>query len=97
MRYEKMYPHKGVTGVTRIKVRRNNELLPTNTFVLHPSIKAGYLNIPVEPFIQTPLRCFKYQRFGHVQNRCPRCDILMKRNIKMSDIENTETLQKTCF
>ena len=63
-----------VTFVRRIKVRRNNELLPTNTFVLKfnvpTSIKAGYLNIPVEPFIPNPLRCFKCQRFGHGQNTC---------------------------
>ena len=68
---------QGVTSVRRIKVRRNNELLPTNTFILTfdvpilpPSIKAGYLNIPVEPFIPNPLRCFKCQRFGHGQNTC---------------------------
>ena len=66
-----------VTAIRRIKVRRNNELLPTNTFVLTfnvptlpTSIKAGYLNIPVEPFIPNPLRCFKCQRFGHGQNTC---------------------------
>ena len=68
---------RGVTSVRRIKVRRNNELLPTNTFILTfdvpsvpPSIKAGYLNIPLEPFIPNPLRCFKCQRFGHGQNTC---------------------------
>ena len=70
---------QGIT-VRRIKVRRNNELLPTNTFILTfdvltfnilpPSIKAGYLNIPVEPFIPNPLRCFKCQRFGHGQKTC---------------------------
>ena len=66
-----------VTSVSRIKVRRNNELLLTNTFVLTfnvptlpTSIKAGYLNIPVEPFIPNPLRRFKCQRFGHGQNTC---------------------------
>ena len=43
-----------LTSVRRIKVRRNNELLPTNTFVLTfnvptlpISIRAGYLNIPL--------------------------------------------------
>ena len=68
---------QGVTSVRRIKVRQNNELLPTNTFILTfdvpilpPSIKAGYLNIPVESFIPNPLRCFKCQRFGHGQNTC---------------------------
>ena len=66
-----------VTSVRPIKVRRNNELLPTNTFVLTfnvptlPTfIKAGYLNIPVEPFIPNPLHCFKCQCFGHRQNTC---------------------------
>ncbi|XP_041350995.1 uncharacterized protein LOC121369978 [Gigantopelta aegis] len=66
-----------VTVVRRIKVRRNNELVPTNTFILTfstptlpHSIKAGYLNIPVEPFIHNPLRCFKCQKYGHGQNTC---------------------------
>ena len=77
---------QGITSVRRIKVRRNNELLPTNTFILTfdvpilpPSIKAGYLNIPVEPFIQNPLRCFKCERFGHNTYRgkliCARCGL----------------------
>ncbi|XP_041369839.1 uncharacterized protein LOC121383807 [Gigantopelta aegis] len=68
---------QGVTAVRRIKVRRNNDLLPTNTCILTfnvptlpQSVKAGYLNIPVEPFIPNPLRCFKCQRFGHGQNTC---------------------------
>ncbi|XP_041367054.1 uncharacterized protein LOC121381769 [Gigantopelta aegis] len=66
-----------VTVVRRIKVRRNNELVPTNTFILTfstptlpHSIKAGYLNIPVEPFIPNPRRCFKCQKYGHGQNTC---------------------------
>ena len=66
-----------VTSVRRINVSRNNELLATNTFVLTfnvptlpTSIKVGYLNIPVEPFIPNPLRCFKCQHFGHGQNTC---------------------------
>ena len=68
---------QGVTAVKRISVRRNNELVPTNTLVLTfscptlpKSIKAGYLSIPVEAFIPNPLRCFKCQRFGHGQNSC---------------------------
>ena len=35
-------------------------------------IKAGYLNIPVSPYIPNPLRCFTCQRFGHASNRCKR-------------------------
>ncbi|XP_041369896.1 uncharacterized protein LOC121383865 [Gigantopelta aegis] len=68
---------QGVTSVKRIKVRRNNELVPTNTLILSfnvptlpSSVKAGYLNIPVVPYIPNPLRCFKCQKFGHGQNTC---------------------------
>ena len=61
----------------RITVRRNNELVPTNTLILTfstptlpDSVKAGYLRIPVVPYIPNPLRCFKCQKFGHGQNTC---------------------------
>ena len=49
---------QNVTAVKRIKIRRNKDLLPTNTFIitfniptLPGAVKAGYLNIPVELFI----------------------------------------------
>ena len=45
---------QGVSVVKRIHIRRNNEFVPTNTFILTfckpllpDSIKAGYLKIPV--------------------------------------------------
>ncbi|GBM62977.1 hypothetical protein AVEN_147233-1 [Araneus ventricosus] len=34
------------------------------------SIKAGYINLSVRPYIPNPLRCFKCQRFGHSQTGC---------------------------
>ena len=56
---------QGVTFVKRIKIRRNDNLISTNTLILSfntptlpQSIKAGYLSIPVEPYIPNPLRCF---------------------------------------
>ena len=68
---------QGVVGVKRINIRRNNELVPTNTLILTfnsptlpNSVKAGYLNIHVVPYIPNPLRCFKCQTFGHGQNTC---------------------------
>ena len=69
---------QGVSAVKRIHIRRNNELVPTNTFILTfckpllpDSIKAGYLKIPVVPFIPNPLRCFKlFHRYGHGKNAC---------------------------
>ena len=58
-------------------VRRNDILVPTNTFILTfrkhtlpQSIKAGYLNIPVDPYVQNPLRCFRCQKYGREQNTC---------------------------
>ncbi|XP_041368572.1 uncharacterized protein LOC121382919 [Gigantopelta aegis] len=68
---------QGVTSVRRIKIRRNNELVPTNTLILTfdkptlpESVKAGYLHIPVVPFVPNPLRCFNCQKFGHGQTTC---------------------------
>ena len=68
---------QGVSIVKRISMRRNNELIPTNTLILTfskpilpESVKAGYLSIPVVPYIPNPLRCFKCQKFGHGQNTC---------------------------
>ena len=77
---------QGVSTVKRIMVRRNDILVPINTFILTfrkhtlpQSIKAGYLNIPVDPYVPNPLRCFKCQKYGHGQNTwrnkmtCARC------------------------
>ena len=77
---------QGVSAVKRIHIRRNNELVPTNTFILTfckpllpDSIKDGYLKIPVVPFIPNPLRCLKCHRYGHGENAfrgkvtCARC------------------------
>ena len=68
---------QGVSAVKTIHIRRNNELVPTNIFILTfckpllpDSIKAGYLKIPVVPFIPNPLRCFKCHRYGHGENAC---------------------------
>ena len=43
---------QGITSVKRIKVRRNNTLILTfSTPTLPDSVKAGYLRIPVVPYI----------------------------------------------
>ena len=54
----------GVSAVKRIHIRRNNELVPTNAFILTfckpllpDSIKAA-LKIPAVAFIPNPLRSF---------------------------------------
>ena len=69
---------QGVSAVKRIHISRNNELVPTNTFILTfgkpllpDSIKAGYLKIPIVPFMPNPLQCFKCHCYGHRKNTCP--------------------------
>ena len=59
---------QGVSAVKMIMIRGNDILVPTNTFILTfrkhtlpQSIKAGYLNIPVDPYVPNPLRCFRCQ------------------------------------
>ncbi|GBO43013.1 hypothetical protein AVEN_37559-1 [Araneus ventricosus] len=68
---------QGVVNVRRILTRKGTATIPTKhvilTFsstVLPSSIKAGYLNIRVRPYIPYPLRCFKCQKFGHSQTAC---------------------------
>ena len=69
--------HEGVTAVRRIRVKRNNALQDTNTFVLTFNkpivpkvVKVGFLRVKVEVYIPNPLRCYKCQRYGHHEDRC---------------------------
>lgn len=66
-----------VSAVNRIKYRKDGKLLDTNTIVLtfdKPTfplqVRAGYLQLSVEPYIPAPLRCYKCQKFGHHRNSC---------------------------
>ncbi|GFX15964.1 uncharacterized protein TNCV_522711 [Trichonephila clavipes] len=45
-------------------------ILTFNCPKLPSTIKAGYLNCKIRPYIPNPLRCFKCQRFGHSQTSC---------------------------
>ncbi|GFY18764.1 RNA-directed DNA polymerase from mobile element jockey [Trichonephila clavipes] len=45
-------------------------ILTFNTPKLPTTIKAGYLNCKIRPYIPNPLRCFKCQRFGHSRTSC---------------------------
>ncbi|XP_064474937.1 uncharacterized protein LOC135388973 [Ornithodoros turicata] len=77
---------EGVTAARRIVMRRDGREIPTKhvvlSFQLHrlPStVKAGYINCHVQPFVPNPRRCFKCQRFGHGsqacrgKTTCPKC------------------------
>ncbi|XP_055932960.1 uncharacterized protein LOC129962982 [Argiope bruennichi] len=68
---------EGVTHVRRINIRRDGQLLPTKHLILTfnspklpETIKAGYMKLPVKPFIPNPLRCFNCQRFCHSKANC---------------------------
>ncbi|GFW07134.1 uncharacterized protein TNCV_3693291 [Trichonephila clavipes] len=68
---------QGVTQVRRITILRNSTRLPTKHIILTfkspkllTTIKAGYLNCKIRPYIPNPLHCFKCQRFGHSQTAC---------------------------
>ena len=67
----------GVTHVHRVTIRKGDSRLPTDTYFLtfdRPTlpldIKAGYERIRVTPYVPSPIRCFKCQKFGHVKDRC---------------------------
>ncbi|GFW57074.1 uncharacterized protein TNCV_1116021 [Trichonephila clavipes] len=45
-------------------------ILTFNSPTLPKTIKAGYLHCKILPYIPNPLRCFKCQRFGHLQTAC---------------------------
>ncbi|GFW27183.1 uncharacterized protein TNCV_94091 [Trichonephila clavipes] len=63
--------------VRRITILRDSTRLPTKHIILtfnNPklpaTIKAGYLNCKIRPYVSNPLRSFKCQRFGHSQTSC---------------------------
>ncbi|GBO37603.1 hypothetical protein AVEN_271405-1 [Araneus ventricosus] len=68
---------QNVCAARRKNIRRDGRLIPTQhvvltfqTPVLPKSIKAGYINCKLRPYIPNPLRCFKCQRYGHSQQSC---------------------------
>jgi hypothetical protein len=73
---------QGVTEVRRVSVKRNGVAVPTHTFFvtfamakLPSDMKVGYLKIPVTPFVPSPMRCYKCQKFGHTSQRCKEAEI----------------------
>ena len=73
---------QGITGVRRIKARREGVLQNTAaiilTFgltVLPTHVKCGWMRLPVDMYIPNPLRCFQCQRFGHHRANCRRKEV----------------------
>lgn len=64
---------QNVEHVKQIKNKRGptaSYILTFKTPHLPKSSTAGYLNLPVEPYIPAPLRCFKCLKFGHTTEKC---------------------------
>ena len=75
---------QSVAAVKRIMIQKGQKA--TDTYILTfqktdlpHSIKVGYMNIRVNPYIPNPLRCYRCQDYGHGadkcnrQERCSRC------------------------
>ena len=78
-----------VIHARRIHVRKGDVRIPTNTIVLTfdcprppTSLRAGYLMVPVRPYIPFPMRCFKCHKFGHGKDKCRRPNALCGRRGK---------------
>jgi hypothetical protein len=70
---------EGVIAARKLYFTKDGRRLTSNTViltfdgsVLPKVIKAGYLNLKVEPYIPNPLRCFNCNRFGHPRDKCKR-------------------------
>ncbi|GFU36503.1 RNA-directed DNA polymerase from mobile element jockey [Trichonephila clavipes] len=71
------FSDQAVIQVRRITIKKYSTVLRTKHLILTfktpnlpTTIKAGYLNCKIRPYIPNPLRCFKCQRFGHSQISC---------------------------
>ncbi|GFX29622.1 uncharacterized protein TNCV_4776941 [Trichonephila clavipes] len=72
------FSNQGVIQVRRIRIKKKDTtVIPTKHLILTFSsptlphtIKVGYLNCKIRPYVPNPLRCFKCQRFGHSQTSC---------------------------
>ncbi|GFT31140.1 uncharacterized protein TNCV_3645381 [Trichonephila clavipes] len=71
------FSDQGVIQIRRITIKKYSAVIPTKHLILIVSsltlpqtIKAGYFNCKIRPYILNPLRCFKCQSFGHSQTSC---------------------------
>ncbi|GFV06229.1 putative RNA-directed DNA polymerase from transposon BS [Trichonephila clavipes] len=71
------FSDQGVIQVRRITIKKDSNIIPTKHLILNfnkpklpTTVKTGYLNCKIRAYIPNPLRCFKYQRFGHSQIAC---------------------------
>jgi hypothetical protein len=88
---------QNVVEAKRIHISRNGNRILTNTFILKfnvcklpENIKAGFINIPVEPFVPNPLRCYNCQRFGHHKDKCQKVKVCARCGQENHDFSSCE-------
>ena len=94
--------NQGVSDVKRISIKRNDEIIHTNTYIftfdrsqVPKELKVGYNLLKVSPYI--PLRCYNCQRFGHHESKCLKPPVCKKCGESGSDhIELTCTNPIKC-
>ncbi|GFN95423.1 nucleic-acid-binding protein from mobile element jockey [Plakobranchus ocellatus] len=94
---------RGATHARRIKVRRGEDKIQTDTIVLTcdspklPSrIRAGYLTLDVRPSVPLPMRCSKCQRYGHGNDRCKKPAVVCVRCGKGGHVERDCSADPHC-
>ena len=77
--------NQGVTDIKRISIKRNEETINTNTYILTfnksslpKELKVGYNFIKVNPYIPNPLRCYNCQKFSHHETKCLKSPVCKK-------------------
>ena len=70
---------EGVVEARRVSIRRGNDTIQTNTWILTfnspkppARLKIEYLDLEVRPYIPNPMRCYNCHRFGHTKQNCRR-------------------------
>ncbi|GFT98874.1 uncharacterized protein TNCV_3792801 [Trichonephila clavipes] len=96
------FSDQGIIQVRRITIKKDTAVIPTKYIILTFSsptiphtIKAGYLNCKIHPYIPNPLRCFKCQRFGHSQTSC-RGQLTCSRCASVGHASTDCTLEPKC-
>ncbi|GFT42824.1 uncharacterized protein TNCV_2172771 [Trichonephila clavipes] len=96
------FSDQSVTQVRRIAIKRDSNIIPTKHVILTfnkpklpTTVKAGYLNCKIRPYIPNPLRCFKCERFGHSQTAC-RGQLTCSRCASVGHASSDCSLQQKC-
>ena len=71
---------QGVINVRKISIKKEGQYFCCNFQYPNSSknVRIFYRLIKVELYIPNPLRCFKYQRFGHHEDRCTAAPVCAK-------------------